>query len=149
VPRDAMSIALAFLRAAGELRCEGLALWVGAQHSDVFQVTEAYIPEQRCIQSDNGVLVHVDGGALHAMNVWLFENHFTIVAQLHSHPTHAYHSKTDDTFPIATKLGSFSIVVPDFARAPFDLGECAVYRLATDGWAELTSIEVADIFDLR
>ena len=149
VPRHAITTAVEFMRAAGRLGCEALALWVGAFEQDVLKVTEAYIPDQRCIKSDSGLLVHVDGDALHTMNVWLFEHERTIVAQLHSHPTDAYHSETDDAFPIATKLGGFSIVVPRFARDDFDLYACAVYRLETDGWSKLTSSQLSAIFLIR
>ncbi len=40
-----------------------------------------------------------------------------------------------EDYAIATALGSFSIVVPDFARAPFRLESCATYRLtAASAW---------------
>jgi hypothetical protein len=84
----------------------------------------------------------VDGPKLHELNRWLYERQMTLIAQLHSHPGEAYHSPTDDAFPIATAVGSFSLVVPDFARNPFSLERCAVYRLAGNGgWIELSGAE--------
>jgi hypothetical protein len=149
VPESVLGTVLAFMRSAGQLGCEALALWVGEQESDRFAVRQAYIPEQRCIRGEGGLLVHVDEAALHQMNVWLFETGYTIVAQLHSHPTAAYHSETDDLFPVATKRGSFSIVVPDFARDPFYFGGCAVYRLDESGWAEVDVKHTAAIFEMN
>lgn len=148
IPKSALEMVIAFMRAAGRVGCEALALWVGEQEDERFEVRKAYIPAQRCVRSDDGILVHVDEDALHQMNVWLFENGYTIAAQLHSHPGSAYHSTTDDLFPIATRRGSFSIVVPDFARDTFDFANCAVYRLDDRGWIEVERTDVISIFEV-
>jgi hypothetical protein len=57
--------------------------------------------------------------------------------QIHSHPTSAYHSDTDDHFPLVTLVGALSIVIPDFAlHAPDDKDDWALYRLRGYGeWA--------------
>ena len=80
----------------------------------------------------------MEGNALHELNVWLRRNGERLVAQVHSHPTDAYHSGMDDDFAIVTAAGSLSLVVPDFAVRAFSVAECAVYRLTGDGrWAEV------------
>ena len=61
-----------------------------------------------------------------------------IGVQVHSHPTDAYHSETDDTYPIATLEGSLSIVLPFFGRDGWESKDIAVYRLGRTGWDELT-----------
>jgi hypothetical protein len=74
----------------------------------------------------------------------------TLLAQIHSHPAEAYHSDTDDAFPIATAAGSLSLVIPDFAARPFALPECAVYRLSATGvWEKLSAWDVLSLFHLR
>jgi hypothetical protein len=131
------------LREVGEMYCEGIGLWVGRADGNTFQVYNTYIPEQTALFTESGVCVVVQGDALHKLNVWLYEHEMTIIAQLHSHPTEAYHSDTDDTFPIATAAGSLSLVAPDFARAPFALEDYAVFRLLPNqGWMELSRQEV-------
>jgi hypothetical protein len=82
--------------------------------------------------------VRVEGDELHRLNVWLFENHEELAAQVHSHPTEAYHSGTDDTYPIVTMRGGLSVVVPDFARAGLRGDGVANYRLGKSGWDELS-----------
>jgi hypothetical protein len=62
--------------------------------------------------------------------------------QVHTHPDDAYHSDTDNTYPIATTLGSLSIVVPNFAREGLVCPGMKVYRLASAGWVE---VSVADV----
>jgi hypothetical protein len=72
-----------------------------------------------------------------------------LIAQIHSHPSEAYHSETDDTYPIATTAGALSIVVPDFAIRPFRLNDCAVYRLLPkQGWVHVSNAMVERIIQL-
>lgn len=150
VPHDLALEAHAHLRKVGEFSLEGLALWVGVKEEHIFRVTRAVIPKQHNVRSESGVSVSVPAEELHRLNVWLFENQLTLLAQLHSHPTHAYHSDTDDAFPIATTVGSLSLVIPDFAARPFALPECAVYRLSAKGvWEKLTTWDVLTLFEIR
>jgi hypothetical protein len=144
VPRLCVEEAHAHLALVGRQGLEGFALWAGALAGDVFRVSDTIIPEQTGLRTDLGVCVTVDGRELHRINVWLHGRGLTLVAQLHSHPTEAYHSGTDDAYPIATTTGSLSLVIPDFAGAPFSLETCAVYRLLPPrGWVELSPEEVA------
>lgn len=129
-------------RHMGRQGCEGVALWVGRISNSNFEVTETVIPKQKGIRSDDGLAYVVDEAELRRLNIWLYEQKLRLVAQLHSHPTEAYHSKTDDLYPIMTTVGGLSIVVPDFAIGPPDIGQCATYRLQRNGWAELNPIEV-------
>lgn len=138
VPASLADFANDHLRRIGRDGYEGFALWAGVREGDVFYVRECIVPEQSGLRYDDGVCVRVDGDELFRLSVHLYEAGLQLVAQLHSHPGSAYHSDTDDTFPIATTAGAFSLVVPDFARAPFALDRCAVYRLIPgDGWVEL------------
>ena len=72
------------------------------------------------------------------MTVWLYEAQQVVGAQVHSHPADAYHSDTDDAYPVATLDGSLSIVLPYFGRDGWESGEIAAYRLGQDGWEELS-----------
>lgn len=129
VPRTCLDDTYAHLRRAGLEGHEGLALWVGRQDEVRFNVSQAVIPKQRHIRTSDGVCVMLGADELHRINVWLFKEKFTIMAQVHSHPGRAYHSGTDDDYAVATTVGCLSIVVPDFARAPFDISRLAIYRL--------------------
>jgi hypothetical protein len=79
-------------------------------------------------------MVRVEGQALHELNLWLYEHNEVLAAQVHAHPTHAFHSDTDDTFPIVTALGGLSLVVPDFARRGVLTAGSAAFRLSRSGW---------------
>lgn len=78
--------------------------------------TSAMRPEQTAHRTPHGLLVRVDGRALFSVNQALRERGEILAAQIHAHPTEAFHSDTDDSLPLATLLGALSIVVPDFAR---------------------------------
>ncbi len=149
VPRDVCEACHVHLRRVGRAKFEGFALWAGTRGGDIFSVHDALIPAQNGIKAESGVCVRVESNELHRINVWLYEHGYSVIAQLHSHPTEAYHSDTDDTFPIVTTVGGVSIVVPDFAQRPFELEECAVYRLMPEvGWVGLSTAEAASLIRL-
>ena len=138
VPRAAVTTLHDHLRAVGSKGHEGLGLWVGVREHAHFDVRGTFIPAQRHIRTADGVCVVTEADELHRFNVWLFKNKLTLLAQIHSHPGRAYHSRTDDENAVATVVGSLSLVVPDFASAPFDLARTAAYRLDGAGrWVEV------------
>jgi len=150
VPLLAVEEAHEFLRFAGTRQNEGFALWVGNRDGAVFHVRKAIIPEQTAHVTDDGVCVSVGPDELHRLNVELYAEQMTIIAQLHTHPGSAYHSDTDDSFPIATTVGCLSLVIPDFARFPFALKRCAVYRLTKAGaWAILEPGDVEKLITVE
>lgn len=127
------------LREVGRKGGEGLVVWAGVQHVNVFEVLTVIVPEQRALRTASGVCVLIDDGALHRLNVWLHKNNQRLIAQVHSHPGEAYHSSMDDEYAVVTAAGCFSLVVPDFAVRRFSISETAVYRLSNSGrWTEVS-----------
>ena len=150
VPWSVALEAHGYLQAVGKQGLEAIALWVGGIEGQAASVAASYIPAQRGVRSAQGLAVVVDGDELHRLNLWLYHRELSLIAQLHSHPGEAYHSDTDDAFPIATRIGSLSIVVPDFAQAPFEVARCAVYRLRANGvWGALSSAEAAQLVSIE
>lgn len=135
-------------RDMGRQGCEGVALWVGRISDSNFEVTETVIPKQKGIRSDDGLAYVVEEAELRRLNVWLYEQNLRLIAQLHSHPAAAYHSETDDLYPIMTTVGGLSIVVPDFAAGPPDIEQCATYRLDQNGWTELSTAETSKLIEI-
>jgi hypothetical protein len=149
VPKSLAVAANDHLRVAGRGGCEAFALWAGRRTGAVFQVLETIIPPQRAGEADGGVFVSVDSEALFRLNMHLYDRELALVAQLHSHPGEAYHSETDDTYPIATTAGALSLVIPDFAAHPFAVERCAIYRLiAGEGWVAIPRAEAARLIHL-
>ncbi|MXY43537.1 MAG: hypothetical protein F4Y50_05705 [Dehalococcoidia bacterium] len=125
------------IRSAGEDGYELFAIWSGRRDEDIFDVTEVHILPQVSYRFGDGLCVRIDGAELHRLNVWLYEAQQVVGVQIHSHPGAAYHSETDDTFPIATLDGSLSIVLPFFGRDGFESSDVAAFRLTYDRWLEL------------
>ena len=150
VPKAITEKTQLFLRHAGHARNEGMVLWVGQQEGMTFRVTNLLIPRQRGIRTHDGICVIVDGEEMHRINMELFKSGLRLIAQVHSHPTDAFHSDTDDEYAIANTIGCLSLVVPDFASRAFALAECAVYRLDRKGnWQEVPRRRAADLIAIE
>jgi len=61
-----------------------------------------------------------------------------IRVQVHSHPGEAFHSPTDDAFPIIHKPGFLSLVIPNFGLGPVGFNEAFLAEIQPDGrWQEV------------
>ncbi len=137
------------LRNAGSKGVEGVALFAGSSEGPLFEIKTVIVPKQTGYNIENGLFYSVDGDELHRINIWLYQNKMTLISQIHSHPGEAYHSDTDDRFPIVAEVGGFSIVVPNFAFDPFTLDSLAVYRLLPGrGWCLLSKKEVDNLIQI-
>ena len=143
VPFTIVNATDAQLRYAGRTHSECFVLWSGVQDGDTFRVRSVHIPKQTAYRFPDGLCVRVEGDELHRLNVWLYEHGEQLGVQVHSHPTEAFHSETDDTYPIVTVRGGLSLVVPDFARDGLLGNGVACYRLGFAGWDGLSLDEVS------
>src|SRR5436305_15154353 len=110
VPRHIVQETEKALRLAGQQGFELFMLWSGIVRGDVFDVQTCHRPRQTTYKLASGLCVRVEGDELHRLNRWLFDHGEILGVQVHSHPTNAFHSSTDDAFPIVTVLGGLSIV---------------------------------------
>jgi hypothetical protein len=143
LPRTILTSSLETLADIGRRDVEGFVLWGGVVEDDRFRFTSAYVPRQRGLKTPDGLLVQVDSDALFEVNKAFNERGEILAGQAHSHPTDAYHSSTDDLYPIVTILGGLSLVVPDFARGGLDAWDgFRWYRLAGyNNWVEVKPAE--------
>jgi len=150
VPRTVVTEMQRFLRSMGEQRHEGVVLWAGQPEGGVFQVTNLLIPRQRATRTTEGVCASVDGDEMYRINAELLRAELRLIAQIHSHPTDAYHSETDDEHALVRTMGCLSLVIPDFAARPFSLADTAVFRLDRAGaWQELDKRAVASLIRIE
>ena len=117
IPPRVLEPTLDFLAEQGRHGHEGFVVW-GSRRIDehTLRFTSCYVPEQTAHKTPDGLLVVVDGEALFRMNRAFYERGETAAGQVHTHPTDAYHSSTDDHFPLVTLRGALSLVIPDFAK---------------------------------
>jgi hypothetical protein len=137
VGEEAVRTTDSVLREAGADGYERFVLWTGVRDGYAFNVRTTHVPAQTAFRTRDGVCVRVEGEALDRLNRWQYEHGESLGIQVHSHPKEAYHSITDDTYPIVTQLGGLSLVVPDFARGGLRGPGVAAYRLGPEGWEEL------------
>jgi len=70
----------------------------------------------------------------------------SVRAQVHTHPGRAFHSATDDQWPIVSQAGFLSIVIPNFAAGNPSLNEALIGRLEPHGeWQHVESTAEAVI----
>ena len=136
VTRSTVRSAEEELRNAGRAGHERFVLWSGRITSGTFRVTTQHVPAQVAYRLRGGLCVKVDGDELFSLNKWLFENGEVLAIQIHSHAEHAYHSDTDNEYPIVTQLGGLSIVVPGFCKEGLFGSGTAIYRLGKVGWVK-------------
>jgi len=140
----------ASLREYGKHGCEGLVLWLGHIHDDnSCRVERILTPPQNSVKSEDGVGYFVTSETLFSLNKFLSSTGLRLLAQVHSHPGHAYHSTADDRYCIVTLEGGFSLVVPDFGLAPPSLRKWATYRLIDGVWEKLSNNAVATVFEIE
>lgn len=143
--RTCLEETLQHLKAGGALGCETMVLWLGTVRDGCAEVREVYRPVQR-VDFD---YFHIPPESMRAVMQRIRETRFQILAQVHSHPKEAFHSKADDTWAIVRHVGAVSIVIPNFARDtdPESFGvHAASYRLApNDSWQRVGFTEAVEV----
>lgn len=142
IPQWLLDQTVEILRARGKQGFEAFVVWGGTVERGGAEVSfrSGLIPAQEGHKTDTGLLVTVSGESLFEVNRELYGRGELLAAQIHSHPTDAYHSDTDDCHSLVTLTGALSIVIPFFGRdGAQDRTGWAWYRLVGEGeWAELT-----------
>lgn len=148
-PQSCVNDVYEHLRECGQQGVEGVALFAGSISGSTFIVKAAIIPQQYTSRSEEGLMYMVKGEELHRINMWLYHNKMSLVAQIHSHPNEAYHSEADDAYPIITTVGGISIVVPNFGFGLICKDDWAVYRLSENGdWNQQSRNQVKTLIKI-
>ena len=149
VPADICDASDRPLREAGHNGNERFVLWSGIIRDECLLVKTMHVPKQTAYHLSTGLCVRVEADELHRLNVWLYEHGERLAIQVHSHPTEAFHSDTDDAYPMVTTRGGLSLVVPDFARYGVRGPNTALYRLSQAGWQALSPTVAKQILHME
>lgn len=140
IPLVSLTKAYELMRYAGSQGVEAVALFSGNIVDAEFHINEVILPYQTSYKIEDGLLYSVSEDELYRINKFLYENKLMLGIQIHSHPGRAYHSTTDDAFPIVTVIGGLSIVVPNFAFEDISVDNWAIYRLSNENnWDKVAS----------
>lgn len=142
LPRQLLDETFDRLRSCGGGRRECQALWVGPW-SDPKRISRVVHPQH----SASAVGFTLADNWLTAFWSSLAEAGEGVRVQVHTHPGAAYHSTTDDAFPILTVPGFLSLVIPRFALGPIGFEGAFLARLGEDGcWREVPIRDHLEIF---
>lgn len=145
IPLKLIQRTLSFLKENGMEGNESHCLWVGKSKNSSFKINEIIFPKQII----SPYSFHVSETELDKINRELHNKNLELIAQVHSHPIRAFHSYTDNKFPVMTTVGGFSLVFPYYGHVSgTDLKECAIYRLKRKGWIKLNETEKNLIFEI-
>jgi hypothetical protein len=68
----------------------------------------------------------------------LADQGFGVRVQVHTHPEEAFHSETDDVFPLLHEVGFLSLVIPSFAMGPVGFQAAYLTETQADGsWLQV------------
>jgi hypothetical protein len=141
VPFCLLSRTFDHFRRCGEGRRECQALWTSAWQSPQ-AITDVVHPLHRA----NAGGFSLDSAWLNAFWMHLADNGTGVRVQVHTHPGEAFHSSTDDAFPIVHTPGFLSLVIPNFAMGPIGFKEAYLAEIANDGrWLEILCEERLEI----
>jgi hypothetical protein len=133
LPFKILSRTFDHFRGCGRGKHECQALWTSAWQAP--QAITDTIHPSHIADEDHFV---VDSGWLNTFWIHLAETEKGIRAQIHTHQKRAFHSPSDDAFPIIHTPGFLSLVIPNFATGPVGFGGAYLAEIATDGsWREV------------
>jgi len=141
LPERILLESIRMMAECGKGRCECVTYWNGPASNA--QVIDGWThPTHR--RSPWGY--QVDDAWLTKFWFQLADEQRAIRAQVHTHPESAFHSETDDHWPVISQPGFISIVVPNFAIGSIDLKKIWVGILVADGsWKQVPIFSVLEV----
>ena len=121
------------LRKCGGGRRECQVVWIGPW-SAPHQVTSAVHPVHQAYGDGFELL----DSWISEFFAYLSETRQGIRAQVHTHPGRAFHSATDDRWPIVSTPGFLSLVIPKFGQGEMGFEGAYLAELGSEGvWSEV------------
>jgi proteasome lid subunit RPN8/RPN11 len=132
--RDVVCRTFRILQDCGRGECECAVYWAGPTEEDLVDRIEHPIHKRSAFGYE------IQDNWLTELWKRLAESRRSVKIQLHTHPGEAFHSSTDDRWPIVSQAGFLSIVIPNFATGEPSLDNAWIGRLEADGtWRHLQS----------
>jgi hypothetical protein len=136
VPQAVLRETFAEFRRCGGARRECQVLWVSPWAAPE-RITRVVHPVHRA----RGDGFELDGSWLNDFWRELARTKSGVRVQIHTHPGSAFHSRTDDEWPIVHTPGFLSLVIPHFAQGPADFQNSYLTEIQPDGaWREVVDI---------
>lgn len=148
VSREVLVATISYLQNSGKRGHEGVVLWLGRRSVNPARVTRVYQPEHTAAED----FFHIPSSSMRALMNYLDQHGISVLAQVHSHPLQAFHSKADDQWALVRHVGALSLVLPYFAKVttPDNFSnEAAVFTLRQGNqWVEIFPPEIAQAMEI-
>jgi hypothetical protein len=128
VPQLVLQRTFDHFRACGGGRRECQSLWTSSWNA-VHEITDVVHPKHRAHVGG----FELDSAWLNRFWLQLAERREGVRIQVHTHPGEAFHSQTDDAFPIVHSPGFLSLVIPRFAKGEVGFKDAFLAELGQDG----------------
>jgi hypothetical protein len=80
----------------------------------------------------------IDGDWINKFWLELASRNLGVRVQIHTHPDEAFHSATDDEFPLLHNAGFLSLVIPKFAMGPVGMQSAYLAEMQPSGrWEQV------------
>jgi hypothetical protein len=137
IPRRMIEQTFATFRSCGENQRECQLYWLSPWDNPLV-LTEVVHPKHW--SSRYGLRIESDW----INQFWndLAERGLGVRIQVHTHPSDAFHSATDDAYPLLFDAGFLSLVIPDFAMGPVGFRDAYLTEIQSDGaWQQVAISE--------
>lgn len=123
----------AIFRSCGANRRECQLYWLSAW-ADPQRLTEVAHPLHR----SSAYALSIESDWINSFWIDLASRGMGVRIQVHTHPFEAFHSETDDAFPLLPDVGFLSLVIPNFAMGPIGFENAYLTEIQPDGrWQQV------------
>ena len=135
---------LQHLRDGGATGIETVVLWLGnVKENGELKILEVFRPDQTAAADR----FNISANSMRNLMKYLRQTRTKILAQVHSHPNEAFHSRADDEWAIIRHTGAVSLVIPDFAKNTTENNfqdKVAAYQLSSSNiWQQVKFNSIA------
>lgn len=142
LPRRMLEESFAIFRACGAFQRECKVYWAGPW-TNPQSLTRVVHPRHR--SSMYGLAV--DDSWIGEFWNELVNQGLGVRVQIHTHPYEAFHSQTDDAYPLLFDVGFLSLVIPNFAQGPIGFQDAYLAEIQPDGSWKRAAIESRIVVD--
>ena len=141
VPATVLGDTFAELRHCGRGEQECQVLWTSSWHD--IEIIDRVVHPKHHARGDG---FELDGAWLNVFWQELTATSSGIRVQIHTHPAGAFHSATDDAWPIIHTPSFLSLVIPRFANGPVGFTSAYLAELGESGtWEEVSISERLEV----
>jgi hypothetical protein len=149
IPLYVQEQTIAHIRECGSNNEEGFVAWSGVWHNSKLIVKSAIVPIDN--YTKHYASMRFSDEIIESVADSILAKGEILIAQVHSHPFEAFHSITDNRYPLIHRRGFYSLVIPYFGKWGFDnFNVFKIFEYLEDNnWIELLPTVIKKRFILE